>query len=128
MQLAEWSGLRRLLANRLSIGRPGGATAHLKIPTLVTGMVAMADSIDEMALLWHGGMDRLFTRYASSSTLGTILRSFTPGHIRQLDAVTGRLYAQLRLAAPLPPRAADLGDVDIDETVRQTDGCAKAGD
>jgi len=51
--------------------------AHVKVPALVAGMVAGADSIDDMDLLRHGGMDRLFNGVRAPSTLGTFLRSFT---------------------------------------------------
>ena len=56
--------------------------AHLKVPALVAGMVAGADSIDDMDVLRHGGMDRLFTGVRAPSTLGTFLRTFTFGHVR----------------------------------------------
>jgi hypothetical protein len=49
-------------------------------------MVAGADSIDDMALLRHGGTGRLFTNAYAPSTLGSFLRAFTFGHVRQLDA------------------------------------------
>ena len=61
--------------------------AVLKIPALVAGMVAGADSIDDMDLLRHGGMDRLFGGVRAPSTLGTFLPTFTFGHVRQLDSV-----------------------------------------
>jgi hypothetical protein len=48
LQLAERSGLPELVARHVSIGRPGGANADLKVPALVAGMVAGADSIDDM--------------------------------------------------------------------------------
>ena len=53
-------------------------------------MVAGADSIDDMAVLRHGGMGRLFVRAYAPSTLGSFLRAFTFGHIGQLDAVASR--------------------------------------
>ena len=56
--------------------------AHLKVPALVAGMVAGADSNDDMDVLRHGGMDRLFTGVRAPSTLGTFLRTFTFGHVR----------------------------------------------
>ena len=62
-------------------------------------MVAGADSIDDMALLRHGAMGTLFDRPYAPSTLGSFLREFTFGHVRQLDAVASRL-----LAATLPER------------------------
>jgi hypothetical protein len=85
-----------------------GANAGLKVTSLVAGMVAGADSIDDMALLRHGGMGRVFARAYAPSTLGSFLRAFTFGHVRQLDAVASRfLLALTRLvgfAPPAPPR------------------------
>ena len=58
-------------------------------------MVAGADSIDDMALLRHGGMGRLFAAIYAPSTLGSFLRAFTFGHVRQLDAVASRFLLAL---------------------------------
>lgn len=86
-----------------------GANAGLKLASLVAGMVAGADSIDDMALLRHGGMKRLFTACYAPSTLGSFLRSFTFGHVRQLDAVAARFLGNLAGRAPLlgSPAASD---------------------
>jgi hypothetical protein len=88
LQLAERAGLQRLVADHVKIDKPEGGYAALKVPALVAGMVAGADSIDDMALLRHGEMKRLFDGIRAPSTLGTFLRSFTFGHVRQRDAVT----------------------------------------
>ena len=80
-----------------------------------------------MALLRHGAMRRLFTGTRAPSTLGTFLRSFTFGHVRQLDAVASRLLVNLAREAPLLPGAAELAYLDVDDTVRQTYGYAKQG-
>jgi hypothetical protein len=61
------------------------------------------------------------------STLGTFLRTFTFGHVRQLDAIAARLIARLAAATPLLPGADQWLVVDIDDTVRQTYGYAKQG-
>jgi hypothetical protein len=68
-------------------------------------MVAGADSIDDMDLLRHGGMQRLFNGVRAPSTLGTFLRSFTFGHVRQLDAVASRFLVGLAKNAPILPGA-----------------------
>jgi len=127
VQLAERAGLQRLAAEHVQLGKPGGVNAHLKIGSLVAGMVAGADSIDDMALLRHGAMKRLFTGVRAPSTLGTFLRTFTFGHVRQLDAVASRLLINLVAQAPLLPGAGQLTYVDIDDTLKQTYGYAKAG-
>ena len=87
MALAHRAGLSDLVVDTLTLKAEGGVNAHLKVPALVAGMVAGADCIDDMDLLRHGGMDRLFTGVRAPSTLGTFLRTFTFGHVRQLDAV-----------------------------------------
>src|SRR4029079_13785187 len=87
MALAQRCGLAALLAERVRITAQGGANVVAKVLAVVAGMVAGADSIDDTDLLRHGGMGRLFTEVRAPSTLGTFLRCFTFGHVRQLDAV-----------------------------------------
>jgi hypothetical protein len=72
-------------------------------------------------------MGRLFTGVRAPSTLGTFLRSFTFGHVRQLDAVASRLLVNLVGHTPLLPGADELTYVDVDDTVRATYGYAKQG-
>jgi Transposase DDE domain group 1 len=127
MRLAERSGLQRLVGEHVHLVGPGGANPHLKIPALVAGMVAGADSIEDMTLLRHGAMGKLFTGVRAPSTLGTFLRSFTFGHVRQLDAVASRLLIGLAGRAPLLPGAGELAYLDVDDTLRQTYGYAKQG-
>jgi len=127
LQLAERAGLQRLVGDHVHLGKTGGVNAHLKVPSLVAGMIAGADSIDDMDLLRHGAMRRLFTGIRAPSTLGTFLRSFTFGHVRQLDAVASRLLINLAGQAPLLPGADELAYVDVDDTLRQTYGYAKHG-
>jgi hypothetical protein len=93
--LATRCGLARLLTDRLRIAARGGVNATAKVLALVAGMVAGADSIDDMDLLRHGGMGRLFTDVRAPSTLGAFLRVFTFGHVRQLDAVAAALLPRL---------------------------------
>jgi len=105
----------------------GGVNAHLKVPAMVAGMVAGADSIEDMDLLRHGGMDRLFGGVRAPSTLGTFLRAFTFGHVRQLDAVAATMLERLAGRTPLLPAAETIAFVDIDDTIRATYGYAKQG-
>jgi hypothetical protein len=125
--LAARCGLPELLSRRLSLSGPGTANAAAKVSALVFGMVAGADSISDMDLLRHGGMGRLFTGIRAPSTLGTLLRAFTFGHVRQLDAVAARLLARLVGATPLLPGRDKVCFVDIDDTIRQVYGHAKQG-
>src|SRR5690349_7712534 len=127
MALTQRSGLDTLLRERLTIAAKGGANAAVKVLALIAGMVCGADSIDDMDLLRHGGMARLFAGVRAPSTLGTFLRCFTFGHVRQLDAVAAALLARLIAATPVLPDADQVVLVDLDDTVRQTYGYAKQG-
>ena len=85
--LAQQCDLPALADEHLSVPTDKGANAGAKVTSLVAGMVAGADSIEDMALLRHGAMGTLFDRPYAPSTLGSFLREFTFGHVRQLDAV-----------------------------------------
>ena len=127
LELAERAGLHDIVQEHVRIDRPGGQNALVKVLSLVAGMVAGADSIDDMGLLRHGAMGRLFTGVRAPSTLGTFLRSFTFGHVRQLDAVASRLLISLARRAPLLAGASELAYLDVDDTVKPTFGYAKQG-
>ena len=77
LALARSAGLGELTQQHLTVPTDKGANAGLKVTSLVAGMVAGADSIDDMALLRHGGMGRVFAGAYAPSTLGSFLRSFT---------------------------------------------------
>ena len=124
LALAEQAGLSDLLAEWLTVPVPN---APLKVRSLLAGMIAGADSIEDMDLLRHGAMDRLFTGVRAPSTLGTFVRAFRFGHVRQLDAVAARLLARLAADTPLLPGADRVAYVDVDDTVRATHGYRKQG-
>jgi hypothetical protein len=125
--LAERAGLQALADQRLTVPTDKGAHAGSKVSALVAGMVAGADSIEDMDLLRHGGMGRLFTGLYAPSTLGSFLRAFAFGHVRQLDAVAARLITNLAGRTPLLPDAARIAYLDVDDTIRATYGYAKQG-
>lgn len=125
--LAGRAGLAELVADTLTLPGPGGVNAPVKVGALVAGMVAGADSIDDMDLLRHGGMGRLFAGVRAPTTLGAFLRSFAFGHVRQLDAVAARVLGGLARCAPLLPGAGTVTYVDVDDTVRATHGYLKQG-
>src|SRR3954465_8808960 len=129
MALAREAGLRELADDRLSVPTDKGAHAGLKVSSLVAGMAAGADSIDDMALLRHGGMGRVFTGVYAPSTLGSFLRAFTFGHVRQLDAVASRFLVNLAERALLLGGPTDAGPVllDLDDTIVEVHGYAKQG-
>jgi hypothetical protein len=128
MRLAEWAGLSALVAGHVTVPGSIGSNAEVKIPSLVAGMVAGADSISDMDLLRHGGMGRAFAARRAPTTLGTHLRGYTFGHVRQMDAVASRLLAGRVARVPgLLAGGGQVAFVDIDETVRATHGYAKQG-
>jgi hypothetical protein len=85
LHLAE---LQRLVAEHVRLGKPGGVKPHLKIPAVVAGMVAGADSIDDLGLLRHGAMRRLFAGVRAPSTLGTFLRLHLRSRYAAVDSAT----------------------------------------
>ena len=90
-------------------------------------MVAGADSIEDMALLRHGGMGKVFTSAYAPSSLGSFLRSFTFGHVRQLDAVSARFLSGLAATTPVVAGVDAYALVDIDDTIIEVHGYAKQG-
>jgi hypothetical protein len=130
LALARSAGLHELAREHLSVPSDKGANAGLKVASLVAGMVAGADIIDDMALLRHGGMGRVFKNAYAPSTLGSFLRAFTFGHVRQLDAVSSRFLVRLAGRAPLiaaGDRSIQRVMVDIDDTIIEVHGYSKQG-
>src|SRR5215210_1110904 len=126
LRLAEAAGFYDLL-EAVTVSSPN-ATA--KAACVVGGMLAGADSIEDLDLLRHGGMTRLFGGVRAPSTLGTFLRSFTHGHVQQLDKVNAGLVAGLATRVPGLLAGADaegIAMVDVDDTVREVHGYAKQG-
>jgi hypothetical protein len=129
MALAGRARLRELTDERLSVPTDKGANPGLKASSLVAGMVAGADSIEDMALLRHGGMGTVFAAGYAPSTLGSFLRSFTFGHVRQLDAVASRFLVNLAENTELfgSPEATGTVLVDLDDTIVEVHGYQKQG-
>jgi hypothetical protein len=125
--LARDAGLRALVDEHLSVPTDKGANAGLKVTSLVAGMVVGADSIDDMALLRHGGMGTVFDACYAPSTLGSFLRQFRFGHVRQLDAVASRLLTGLAARTPLVAGVDGPVLVDMDDTIVEVPGYAKQG-
>jgi hypothetical protein len=125
--LAEKCGLAALADEHLSVPTDKGSNAGAKVSALVAGMIAGADSIDDMALVRHGAMGTLFDRPYAPSTLGSFLREFAFGHVRQLDAVAARLLAQLHAHTPLLAGLDGPVMVDLDDTIIEVHGYAKQG-
>lgn len=129
LRLAERAGLASLAQEHLSVPADKGANAGAKVVSLVAGMLAGADSIDDMNLLRHGGMGRLFSHVYAPSTLGSFLRAFEFGHVRQLDATASRFLIGLAAEAPtlLPTHSDGFTFVDVDDTIIEVEGHLKQG-
>ena len=125
--LAARVGLSQLSDDWLTVPGSRGC-AGSKVMSLVAGMMAGADSIDDMDVLRHGGMATVFKCARAPSTLGTFLRSFTFGHVRQLDAVAARTVINLAETVPgLLAGGEPVVAVDIDDTVVRVYGADKQG-
>ena len=127
MALAGRSGLPDLVAEHVRPGGECGVNAHLKVPALVAGMAAGADSIDDMDVLRHGAMSTLFGGIRAPSTLGSHLRSYTWGNVAQLEKAGREFLAELSRRAPLLPGADVLAFVDIDSMQKRVYGHKKQG-
>ncbi len=126
LRLAESAGFYDLL-EALTVP---AANSSAKTASVVGGMLAGADSIDDLGLLRHGAMSRLFAGVRAPSTLGTFLRSFTHGHVQQLDKVSAGLLAGLTERVPgllAGTNAEGIAFLDVDDTVREVHGYAKQG-
>src|SRR3954468_23433166 len=127
MRLAQEAGLPDLVGERVRLGTSIGTNPAGKIAAIAAGMVAGADSIDDLDLLRHGGMGRLFGAVYAPSTLGSFLRFFTWGHSLQLEAAARDLLAALAARTPLLPGAGQLTYLDVDSLLRRVYGPAKQG-
>src|SRR5690606_17804305 len=125
--LAERAGLSKLACEHLSVPTDKGANPDRKMFSLVAGMVAGADSIDDMALLRHGAMGRVFDHPYAPSTLGSFLREFRFGHVRQLDAIASRMLVGLHAHSPVLAGIDGAVMVDIDDSIIEVHGPAKQG-
>ena len=125
--LARHLGLPELVRQCLDLGNaPGRANTGDKMMTLVASALAGGDCIDDADVLRTGGAAcTLGGTVKAPSTLGTFLRSFRWGHVRQLDRVSRELLARAWQAGAGP------GDgpltIDLDSTICETYGLAKEG-
>jgi len=131
MALAEQAGLRKLIAERVRIGetRVGSAGVNPagKVTSIIAGMAASADGIDDLQVIRSGGMKRLFTEVYAPATLGQFLREFTHGHTSQLAAVAGAHLVNLVERTELLADIESQAYVDIDSLLRPVYGHAKQG-
>ena len=125
--LAQHLGLRELVDRHLDLGgAPGRANTGDKLLTLVASALAGGDCIDDADVLRAGGTARVLGCVVKApSTLGTFLRSFRWGHVRQLDRVSRQLLARAWQAGAGPGDAPLT--IDLDSTICETYGLAKEG-
>ena len=122
--LARHLGLRELVDHHLDLGgAPGRANTGDKLMTLVASAMAGGDCIDDADVLRTGGTAcTLGGTVKAPSTLGTFLRSFRWGHVRQLDRVSRELLARAWAGPGDAPFT-----IDLDSTICETYGLAKEG-
>ena len=120
-------GLRQLVDHHLDLGdAPGRANAGDKMMTLIASALAGGDCIDDADALRAGGTAGVLDcTVKAPSTLGTFLRSFRWGHVRQLDRVSRELLARAWAAGAGPGDAPFT--IDLDSTICETYGLAKEG-
>ena len=125
--LALRLGLDELVDQHVDLGdAPGRANPGDKLLTLVASALAGGDCIDDADALRAGGTGQaLGCVVKAPSTLGTFLRSFRWGHVRQLDRVSRELLARAWAAGAGP--GDDPLTIDLDSTVCETFGLAKEG-
>ena len=126
--LARHLGLGELVDHHLNLGSaPGRANTGDKLMTLVASAMAGGDCVDDADALRAGGtagvLDCMVIK--APSTLGTFLRSFQWGHVRQLDRVSRELLARAWAAGAGPGDAPFT--IDLDSTICETYGLAKEG-
>jgi Transposase DDE domain group 1 len=126
--LADRLGLEELVNESVWLGYkvPGAALPGRKVMSLVHGMLAGADSIDDMNVLRAGSTGLILGhRVMAPSTLGTFLRAFTFGHVRQLDHVLDSSLARAWDAGVGPGELPLV--IDIDSFVGEVHGAQKQG-
>ena len=125
--LALRLGLSELADRYLDLGNaPGRANTGDKLMTLVASALAGGDCIDDADALRAGSTGRVLgCKVKAPSTLGTFLRSFRWGHVRQLDRVSRELLARAWAAGAGPGDGPLI--IDIDSTICETYGLNKEG-
>ena len=131
MALAERAGLSELIMAKVAIKATRVKSAAVnpagKLTSIVAGMAAGADCIDDLDVIRSGGMSRLFAGVYACSTLGQLLREFTHGHALQLASVARAHLVSLVEHSNLLAGIADRAFIDIDALLRPVYGHQKQG-
>ncbi|MFT4156381.1 MAG: transposase, partial [Microbacterium sp.] len=123
LELAEKAGLSGLVGECSTLPT---ANVGVKVRTILGGMLAGADSIDDLDVLRSGATGRVLGQVRAPSTIGTFLRQFTHGNVLQLGKVNRVLLR--RLLGEFPGLAGTPGGlvmVDMDDTIREVHGYRK---
>ena len=125
--LADRLGIEALVEQSVCLGdRSGAANAGAKVMTLISAMALGGDCIDDCDVLRAGRTGQVLGHEVlAPSTLGTFLRSFTFGHVRQLDRVLGQALERAWAAGAGPDDGRLI--VDVDSFVGEVHGYAKQG-
>ena len=127
MRLAESCELPSIVARKVHLPTSIGSNPAGKISAIVAGMVAGADSIDDLNVIRHGGMASVFAGVYAPSTLGSFLREFTHGHVRQVQSVGRELLVGLASRTAVLAGADQVTFVDVDSMLRRCYGKKKQG-
>jgi Transposase DDE domain group 1 len=131
MTLAEQAGLSELISGKVAISTSRVASAGVnpvgKLTSIIAGMAAGADCIDDLDVIRSGGMPRLFGGVYACATLGQFLREFTHGHTGQLASVARAHLVNLVQRSGLLPGIEEQAFIDIDSLLRPVYGHAKQG-
>jgi hypothetical protein len=131
MRLARRAGLESLVRRIVTVPGGAGVNAAAKVASIVAGMLTGADSILDMDAVREGAVGKVLPGVKAPSTLGTFLRAFTFGHVRQLGAVAAGFLIALAQLVPMLTGHDDHRDavtwLDTDDTMRETHGYAKQG-
>ena len=131
MGLAEQTGLSGLLADRVRLASTRVTSAGVnpagKVTSIIAGMAAGADSIDDLEVIRCGGMPRVFSGVYAPATLGQFLREFTHGHTLQLASVARAHLVNLAQRTELLAGIEAQAYIDIDSLLRPVYGHAKQG-
>lgn len=131
LELAEQTELSPLLDQHVRFTcervKSGAANATPKLTSIIAGMAAGADSIDDLDIIRSGGMKQVFDRVYAAATLGIFLREFTHGHTRQLSTVLRKHLVALAQQTQVLAGITDRAFIDIDSLLRPVYGHAKQG-
>jgi hypothetical protein len=133
LALAERAGLSTLIAERVRFDpaatkvKSAGTNPVGKLTSIIAGMAAGADCIDDLGVVRSGGAKQLFVGVYAATTLGQFLREFTHGHTQQLASVLRAHLVNLVPIAGMLPGIDQRAMIDIDSLLRPVFGHGKQG-